>query len=127
MKLLLPSLILTGCMGGFVSSSISHLLPIPPRGQNNDNSLGIVLVFVGIGNVIGGYLSGFIADRKGIKFSSYIAHSSMLLATILYFLYSLCHKTVWGSCTIGLAVGFSFSSLFSLITLMCTTYFKGSA
>jgi len=70
-------------MTGFISSSISHLLPKANKGQNNDNRLGFVLIWVGLGNVVAGYASGWLADKISIKVSSYIGHSVLAMNSLL--------------------------------------------
>lgn len=114
-------------MAGFVSSSISHLLPKAPKGENNDNLLGFVLIWVGLGNVFGGYANGWIADKFSMKVSSFVGHFALAIASLLTCLYFTVNSFLWGACLIGFLSGYSFSHIFSLISLMCTVYFKGSS
>lgn len=114
-------------MAGFVSSSISHLLPKASKGENNDNLLGFVLIWVGLGNVFGGYISGWLADKVSMKVSSFVGHSVLAITSVFTCFYFTLNPFLWGTCIIGFLSGYSFSHLFSLISLMCTVYFKGSS
>lgn len=69
--LILTSLIV-GLVGGFVSSSLSHLLPKPAINESNDTNIAIALIFFGLGNVLGGYASGILCDRLSLRKAGYI-------------------------------------------------------
>lgn len=114
-------------MTGFISSSISHLLPKANKGQNNDNRLGFVLIWVGLGNVVAGYASGWLADKISIKVSSYIGHSVLAMNSLLIWFYLTQEYSLWGTCIIGFLSGYSYNHLFSLIILICTVHFKGTS
>ena len=61
----LPLIIITGMTMGFVSGSLSHLLP--KNISDADKNISTALIFFGLGTFTGGSITGFIVDRIGIK------------------------------------------------------------
>lgn len=59
-------------MAGFAASSLSHLLPTPVDGENNDTKVAISLIFFGFGNILGGYISGLFSDKLSLKIAGFI-------------------------------------------------------
>ena len=60
-------IIITGLLMGFVSTSLSHLLPKLAEESKNDKNIGTSLIFFGIGTCLGGALAGRLSDKIKIK------------------------------------------------------------
>lgn len=76
----MPSILIDGLILGFISSSVTHLLP-----YSNYSKLqaGIFLIFLGLGAIIGGLLSGLLSDKLAII---KVGKSSFFLISICIFL-----------------------------------------
>lgn len=59
----LPLCVSLGFLLGFITSSLSHLLPDEKEKKENDLKIGIALFFYGLGNILGGLISGKLCDR----------------------------------------------------------------
>ena len=53
-------IITDGCILGFISASVTHFLPTD---HYDKVSVGIFLIFMGVGAILGGYISGFFSDK----------------------------------------------------------------
>lgn len=81
-RYLVLSFIVFGLMMGFVSGSLSHLLPKSKDPEENDKRIGIALFCFGLGTIGGSSISGFIVDRYKYKKSGIIS-SILLIFTLL--------------------------------------------
>lgn len=82
-RYLILTSVIAGLVGGFVSSSLSHLLPRPAINENNDTNIAIALIFFGLGNVLGGYASGIACDRFCLRKAGYIGCFLVIIASTL--------------------------------------------
>ena len=131
MRHFIPIIVLAGLLISFNSSSLSHLLPHGSAQDNkkNDTRIGIVLIFYGIGNVLGGYTSGHLCDRipEKIRVGIY-GLIGMLIACffevmILYAeAYSLITASIVGFCT-----SFTWAYFSCYMLVICTVIFGGRA
>lgn len=126
-SLILPITIISGFVVGFVSSSLSHLIPKSPGGKKNDNHVAIALIFFGLGNVLGGHLSGKFADKFTIKKAGYIGCIFVIVGAITETIcLSIDHDFIL-SCLVGFLDGLSYSYLFSLSGIICTVHYLGNS
>ncbi len=122
-----PTSILAGLIVSFVSSSLSHFLPKPGPTETNDSKVSIALIFFGIGNIVGGYLSGWLCDKILIKKAGYFGHFLVVIGSIIEAISLFTTKAFWKSCLIGFMSGLSYSYLFSYVAIVCTIYYKGNS
>jgi len=75
MYAVLPFLVIDGFSLGISSSQLVRLLPASVDKDMVDKYAGIEIIILGVGSTIGGYLSGFFADKTGMKASGRIGIS----------------------------------------------------
>ena len=123
----LPILVVIGIFVGFISSSLSHLLPKSDTSSNNDTNLGIALLFYGVGNIVGGYLGGMACDKLN-NFAK-VATVGVLIGIFSeflksYFLYTEFYSIISTS-VVAFCMSLSLSYLMCYGMVVCTIFYQG--
>lgn len=85
------------------------------------------MIFFGLGNVLGGHLSGKFADKYSIKKATYIGAIFVIIGALVEAIcLSIDHNFIL-SCLVGFFYGLSYSYLFSLVGIICTVHYKGNS
>ena len=79
-------LVLDGISLGIFSNQVVKLIPYEDSKQNLNKKAGIVVILMGIGTIIGGYLSGIISDKIKIKRTGFLLVGFFLLSCSLTFI-----------------------------------------
>ena len=124
MKEFLWLISLYGFVIGFVSASLSHLLPRSSDPNQNDTNIGIALFFFGVGSIIGGSLTGKIIDKIGMKKSAWIAPLLFIITLLIEIYFLLIPNSVMGTCIVAYFLGSSLSFSNAFIMLQITLSFE---
>jgi MFS family permease len=111
---------------GIMSSGITSLIPSKIDPESIDKIAGIIMISLGVGAVIGGYLVGIIADKAGGLFSGRLGIISWAVSCGLYFI-AICWPSLWMGYLVGFLLGFSMFYLEGWMFTIISRNYDGQA
>ncbi len=123
MKNFIPMIITDGFILGFIESTSMHFLP---KDHYSKTSVGVYLIFLGIGAILGGYLSGLWSDKYPIMKvgkSSFLVISVCMLLSIPVSM-GLVTSFIY-SCFLGFSLGFAWHYMDGWLWVTCSKIFEG--